>query len=108
MTATVISEYVPDALGSLRDSFALHLDATRSDKTTRVYLAALDALIRHLEAAGMPTTARAVRREHVESYFARRRDGSSRRRCRSSSAPCSSSGAGRSTRMKQTGHRWSA
>src|SRR5262245_50890347 len=74
MTATTTSAYAPDALASLRDSFALHLDATRSDKTARIYLAALDALIAHLEANGMPTTARAVRREHVESYIADRRD----------------------------------
>ena len=52
-----------DALSSLRDSFALHLSATRSEKTARIYLAALDALIRHLEAKAMPTGARAVRRE---------------------------------------------
>jgi site-specific recombinase XerD len=68
------STYAPDALTTLRDSFALHLDATRAPKTTRIYLAALDALIGHLEAAGMPTSARAVRREHVESYIAKRRD----------------------------------
>ena len=73
MTAP-ISTYAPDALTSLRDSFALHLDATRSPKTTKIYLAALDALVRHLAAAGMPTAARAVRREHVESYFAQRRE----------------------------------
>lgn len=63
-----------DALSSLRDSFALHLSATRSDKTARIYLAALEALLRHLEAKGMPTGARAIRREHVESYFAARRE----------------------------------
>lgn len=68
------STYVPDALTSLRDSFALHLSATRAPKTTKIYMAALDALIRHLEAHGMPTTARAVRREHVESYIGLRRE----------------------------------
>jgi site-specific recombinase XerD len=67
------STYVPDSLDSLRDSFALHLDATRAANTSRVYLNALGSLIRHLDAAGMPTGARAVRREHVESYFATRR-----------------------------------
>lgn len=72
--ATSTSTYAPDALHTLRESFALHLDASRADKTARIYLAALDALIRHLEAQGMPTAARAVRREHVESYVARRRD----------------------------------
>lgn len=63
-----------DALSSLRDSFALHLSATRSEKTARIYLAALDALLRHLIDNGMPTGARAIRREHVESYFAERRE----------------------------------
>ncbi len=71
MTAPV---YVADTLASLRDSFALHLAATRAEKTTRIYLAALDALIRHLEAKGMPTGAGAIRREHVESYIALRRE----------------------------------
>lgn len=63
-----------DALDSLRESFALHLDATRMPKTRRIYLDALDNLIAHLAAKGMPTTARAVKREHVESYLAARRD----------------------------------
>ena len=46
MIATVTSEYAPDALDSLRESFALHLSATRADKTTRIYLDALDRLHR--------------------------------------------------------------
>jgi site-specific recombinase XerD len=66
--------YTPDALASLRESFALHLDATRAKKTTRLYLIALDNLIGHLDRKGMPTTVRAVRREHLESYLAERRD----------------------------------
>jgi site-specific recombinase XerD len=65
--------YAPDALHTLRDSFALHLDASRSDSTQRIYLAALDRLIGHLDANGMPTTASGVRREHIESYVAARR-----------------------------------
>lgn len=72
MTATA-STYAPDALTSLRDSFGLHLDATRAPKTARIYLDALDALIRHLGSNGMPTAARGVRREHIESYIAARR-----------------------------------
>ena len=68
------STRAPDALLSLRDSFALHLAADRSPKTSRIYLPALDHLIAHLEAKGMPTGTRAVRREHVESYFAERRE----------------------------------
>jgi|ERR1035437_9746343 integrase/recombinase XerC len=63
-----------DAISSLRDSFELHLAADRSPKTSKIYLQALDHLIAHLEASGMPTGTRAVRREHVESYFAKRRE----------------------------------
>jgi site-specific recombinase XerD len=65
--------YAPDALTSLRESFALHLDATRAPKTARIYLDALTNLIDHLEAHGMPTAARGVRREHIESYLAARK-----------------------------------
>src|SRR4051812_45435406 len=65
--------YAPDALDTLRESFALHLAASRSDKTARIYLSALDALIRHLETQGMPTGARGVGREQGESYVARGR-----------------------------------
>jgi site-specific recombinase XerD len=70
----MIVAYAPDALHTLRDSFALHLDASRSDSTQRIYLGALDRLIGHLEANGMPTGARGVKREHVESFVASRRD----------------------------------
>lgn len=65
--------YAPDALSTLPDSFALHLSATRAEKTSKIYLTALDGLLRYLEVNGMPTGARAVRREHVESYLAARR-----------------------------------
>jgi site-specific recombinase XerD len=65
--------YAPDALASLRESFALHLDATRAPKTARIYLDALDSLIAHLQAHGMPLAARGVRREHIESYLAARK-----------------------------------
>src|SRR5262245_18410247 len=74
MVTAVTSEYAPDALHTLRESYDLHLGATRAAKTTRIYLAALDALIAHLERNGMPTGARAIRREHVESYIALRRE----------------------------------
>ena len=57
------STYVPDPQASLRDSFSLHLDATRAATTSRIYLAALDSLIAHLTTTGMPLTARAIRRE---------------------------------------------
>jgi site-specific recombinase XerC len=62
-----------DALSSLRDSLALHLDATRAPKTARIYLDALDNLLRHLDENGIPSTAGGVRREHIESYLAARR-----------------------------------
>jgi site-specific recombinase XerD len=71
---TQASTRAPDALSSLRDSFELHLAADRSPKTSRIYLAALDRLLAHLQAAGTPTTVRAIRREHIESYFAARRE----------------------------------
>ena len=74
MGSAVTSTYAPDALRSLRDSFSLHLDATRADKTARIYLSALDALIVHLDANGMPTCTGGARREHIESWFASRRD----------------------------------
>ena len=63
-----------DALSSLRDSFALHLSATKAEKTARICLAARDALIWHLEAKAIPTGTRAIRREYVESYIAERRE----------------------------------
>ena len=66
--------YAPDALASLRESYALHLDATRAPRTRDVYLAALDSLRSHFEANGMPLTAAAIRREHIESWMAARRD----------------------------------
>jgi hypothetical protein len=85
MTATR-STYAPDAIHTLRDSFALHLSATRAEKTTRIYLAVLDSLIAHLDAQGMPTGARAVRHEHVESFLAGWRSAQMLRRCGASLA----------------------
>lgn len=63
----------PDSILSLRDSFGLHLAADRRPGTAKLYLRTIDLLIAFLEANGMPTGARAVRREHVEAYFAQRR-----------------------------------
>ena len=65
---------VPDHVSMLRDSFALHLEATRRPSTTRIYLAALDGLIAHLEANGMPMGVAAIRREHIESFLGSRRE----------------------------------
>ncbi len=66
--------YTPDALPALRDSFALHLHATRAPKTGSIYVGSLDGFIAYLLANGMPMTAGGVRREHVESYLAACRD----------------------------------
>lgn len=59
---------------TLSTLYATRLPPTRARpvlrRRTRIYLAALDSLIAHLEAQGMPTGARAVRREHVESFLA--------------------------------------
>jgi site-specific recombinase XerD len=71
---SAMDTYAPDAIHTLRDSFALHLSATRAEKTSKIYLTALDGLIRHLESNGMPTGARGVHREHVESFLAARRE----------------------------------
>lgn len=64
MSLTATSTHAPDALHTLRESYSLHLDATRSAKTALLYLAALDSLIRHLggerdadHGAGGPTGA---------------------------------------------------
>src|SRR4051794_24381468 len=65
--------HVPDHVASLRDSFELHLQATRQPSTTRIYLAALDGLITHLSVNGMPLGVRSIRREHIESYLGTRR-----------------------------------
>jgi site-specific recombinase XerD len=68
----VVPEAV-DSLDSLRDSYALHLAATRSARTAELYLAVFDRFLRFLREHGMPTGARAVRREHVEAWLAARR-----------------------------------
>lgn len=73
MSPSATTPYAPDALTSLRDSFALHLSASRSTSTQRIYLDALDRLVTFLEAHGMPTGARSVKREHVEAFIAERR-----------------------------------
>jgi site-specific recombinase XerC len=66
-------ERLPDHIQSLRDRFALHLQRTRAEATTRIYLDALDGLIRFLKGNGMPVGVSSIRREHVEAYLAKRR-----------------------------------
>ncbi len=104
----MVTTYAPDALASLRDSFALHLDATRSPKTSRIYLDAVDRLTRHLAEQGMPTDARGVRREHVESFFAARREHVAPATLSIEYRALACSGAGRSTRKRSTATQWSA
>ena len=51
-------------------SYGRHLRAAnRSPATIKTYLSALDGLHRYLQAQGMPTGLRAVRREHLEAYL---------------------------------------
>jgi len=100
--AAATSTYVPDALDTLRDSFALHLAATRSASTGRIYLSALDGLRRFLAASGMPTTARAVRREHIEAYITSRQEMIKPTSQSVEFRACSSSGSGRLMRRRST------
>jgi hypothetical protein len=60
------SVLAPDAIQSLRESFSLHLDASRSPRTTRLYLIALDNLIRHLEAVSIAHHADLIERAPME------------------------------------------
>ena len=69
---------VPQAPGSANDlqieaaipSYGRHLRAAnRSPATIKTYLSALDGLHRYLQAQGMPTGLRAIRREHLEAYL---------------------------------------
>lgn len=63
----------PDSLAILRESYALHLAATRAEKTSTIYLAAFDRFLDYLGAQGMPTSVRGVKREHIEAFVAERR-----------------------------------
>lgn len=74
MTATKARIRASDDLTSLRESFELHLDATRSPRTKDTYLLALDGLLKFLIDKGMPKAANDVRREHIEAYMAVRKD----------------------------------
>jgi site-specific recombinase XerD len=65
---------MPDHISTLRDSFSLHLEATRAKSTTRIYLDALDGLIAFLEDNGMPVGISVIRREHIEAYLGARRE----------------------------------
>lgn len=57
----------------LLPSFHRHLLATnRSARTVQTYLCALDALDRYLQAEGLPTEVRAIRKAHLEGFVASR------------------------------------
>jgi len=54
-------------------SFERHLLATnRSARTVQTYLCALNALMAYLEAEGMPSEVRAIRKAHLEGFVADR------------------------------------
>ena len=74
MTTATTSTYVPDALTSLRDSFRAPPQRNPPAEDDRIYLAALDGLIAHLEAQRDADRGTERQREHVESYIAARRD----------------------------------
>jgi site-specific recombinase XerC len=60
----------PGSLERLLISWDLSLRASgKSAKTVETYLEGARQLIAHLEAAGMPSTAAGVRREHIESFI---------------------------------------
>jgi len=60
-------------LTTLVPSFRRHLLATnRSARTVQTYLCALDGLARHLEAQGLPSEVRSIRRAHLEGFVAQR------------------------------------
>ena len=65
------SDLQPGSLSALLPSWHLSLRAARkSPKTVKAYLEAAGQLLRYLDAAGMPTAAAAIRREHVEAFIA--------------------------------------
>jgi site-specific recombinase XerD len=67
---TVRTEHPAD-LEVLAPSFRLSLEAAnKSPRTVRCYLEALQQFTQFLRSRGMPTTAGAVRREHVEAFIA--------------------------------------
>jgi site-specific recombinase XerD len=75
------SRVMPPSLGDLRplaDSWHLHLDAeNKSPKTIKAYLDAAGQLIKFLDAQGMPTTADALTREHIETFLVAVREATS-------------------------------
>lgn len=57
------------SLRTLIPPFRRHLLATnRSARTVQTYLCAVDGLARYLEAQGLPTEVRGLRRSHLEGF----------------------------------------
>lgn len=70
ITAPASPALDPGQLVDLLSSWELHLRAANlSPRTIQSYLEAAGQLVEHLANTGMPTTAAAVTREHVESYI---------------------------------------
>lgn len=60
-------------LRTLAPSFRRYLLATnRSARTVQTYLCALDGLTHYLEAEGLPSEVRSIRRSHLEGFVAQR------------------------------------
>jgi site-specific recombinase XerD len=65
-------------LSVLADSWRIHLEAeNNSSKTLRSYMAAARQLAVFLAASGMPTSADAIAREHIETFLIDLREGTS-------------------------------
>jgi len=69
-------------------------------KTSAICIQTLAKLIAHLEAKGMPTSARGVRHEHVERYFAEQREEVATATLSIGTGSCSSSSSGRPTKTR--------
>jgi site-specific recombinase XerD len=64
-----------DDLGDLLPDWQIHLRAKGLSKNTiKSYLGVGEALVAYLREKGMPTSASAVKREHIENYLADMRD----------------------------------
>jgi hypothetical protein len=69
MDAVRVQFGTPGSLVRLERSWMLSLQARRlSGKTQRIYAESMKQFVEFLTAAGMPTEAAAVAREHVEAF----------------------------------------
>jgi site-specific recombinase XerD len=68
--ATISTNRTAGGLAGLAQSFHRYLRATnRSPRTIQTYMEAVDQLVAFLAERGMPISAAAVSREHVEAYI---------------------------------------